>query len=95
MKKESLPNPDNLPEFTVPKELTRLLEECSHNGQYITFLRTPDGIKPLVNFSDDIEMSGVVQWVVSWALSVLQVNSQNVSEQVLGSLLPPEEEEEE
>lgn len=93
MRNNKYPNPDALPDFEIPRELTRLLEECSYQGQHITFLRDKKGIRPIMNFEDDIEMSGMVQWIVSWAMAILQANSENTINTTLENLLgpPPED----
>lgn len=79
-------DPDNLPDFQVPKQLLNLLSECSHNGQFITFLRQKDGVIPLINFDNDLDMVAMAQWAVTWGMTVIQASSEHTSEQIYEDL---------
>lgn len=94
MNKQDDFNPDDLPNFVIPKELKRLLEESSHNSSYIAFLRTKNGVIPIMNFESGIDQCGMIQWITSYSLATLQAHSENIARQTYENLGGGEIEEE-
>ena len=80
---DPLPDPDNLPDFQLPRHLINQLKEFSKDENFVLFLRTKDGVLHTMNFNDDLEMSGMMQFIVSFGMSYLQMNSENIANNLL------------